>query len=133
MKLAPTDRPVDALAARVVAPGIHWDPKKKIIQRHWDAPPSMRPIPRGVPNLVGVKFGRLTVVGLFTEAASNGTGAKGIALWVVRCSCGSYETRRGKSVRNPNNSVDACDKCRHLLHLQDRHWSVNRRPAAPKP
>jgi len=71
----------------------------------------MRPALRQERTLVGAKIGRLTVVGMLNTSKS---------ICVVRCCCGQYETRRPRAIRNPKNSVDACDRCRHLDYLR-RH------------
>ena len=104
-------QPVDRTAARVAGKGEHYESKKKITQRHWDVPPPMRQVsPKDlIDNLIGIKFGRLTVLGLYTEASG---------LWVVRCACGDYETRRTKSIKNPNNDQDRCENCRETVHLR---------------
>ena len=106
-------RPVNSTAARVVSRGVHYDSSKKIVQRHWDVPPPVRPVPKdpSLQDLTGVKFGRFTVLGFYAE---------GNGLWVVRCACGDYETRRTKSIKNPNNDQDRCENCRQLVELRRR-------------
>ena len=76
----------------------------------------MRPIPKGAPELIGMVNGRLTVIGLLAETSAQQ------AAWVVRCTCGKYETRTAKAIRNPKNAEDRCYHCRHLEYLkhQDR-------------
>lgn len=111
-----TSNPIDRTAAKVTGPGIHYEPPKKNNGLHWDAPPPTIPIPKHVrknPQVVdciGKKFGRFTVVGLYTESP----------LWLVRCNCGHYETRKQRAILNPGNGSDCCDYCRHLLYLK-RH------------
>ena len=110
----PARHPVNKAAGKVLGGGINYTPNKKIAQRHWSSPPSMRQSPREVENLTGRTFGRFTVIGWFAEC-------KG--LWVVRCACGDYETRKTRSVRNPQNNKDACENCRHLMFLQrEKHF-----------
>lgn len=60
-------------------------------------------------NLTGIKFGRLTVVGMHLNL--NGR-------WVCRCTCGRYVVRRKKSILNPENSGDRCSLCQHLAFLK---------------
>lgn len=105
-------RPVNKQAAKVLGGGIRYEPKIKMQNRRWDAPPPMKSVPKDAPQLVGVRCGRLTVVGLLDESRN------GEAAWVVRCTCGAYETRKAKAVRNPANSQDRCYVCRHLEHLK---------------
>ena len=106
--------PVNATAARVVSSGQHYEPSKVITNLDTDLPIKTRPVTATLlkdPNftdLTGIMFGRFTVIGL--EANSNG------GLWVVRCQCGRYATRRSKAIRNKNNIVDRCEHCRHLAH-----------------
>ena len=102
-------RPVNRLAKRVTEPGFQFESIKKIAQRHWDAQPSLRPVPNDAPKLAGIKFGRFIVLGLYNE---------GNGLWVVRCTCGAFETRKAKSIRNPANKNDCCDNCRQIEYLK---------------
>lgn len=104
-------RPVNRLAAEVTGKGVHYEPQKKIAQQHWEIQPPTIPTPRNIRDLSGIRFGRFTVLGLY----SGGGG-----LWVVRCVCGDFETRRSRAINNPRNTRDRCDKCSHLRHLQ-RH------------
>jgi len=53
------------------------------------------------PDLVGVKFGILTVEKWI-----------GAGKWEVVCVCGNREQRRTRAVRNPANTFDACVECR---------------------
>lgn len=55
------------------------------------------------PDLLGVKFGLLTVVRRITGK------------WEVKCACGTIENRSSKSVINPANTFDACVECRKPL------------------
>lgn len=108
----PTSLPVNRLAARILKPGINYEPDKIIDQRHWDARPKTIPVSRSIKNVTGKKFGRFTVVGLYLRDKRG-------SLWAVKCVCGSFETRRTRSVINPSNDKDRCDKCRHLAFLQE--------------
>lgn len=108
--------PVNKPAALVTGKGTHYTSKKKICQDHWSVPPPMRPPSPDTPKLVGVRFGQLTVMGRHRHKSG---------YWVVRCDCGSYETRRTKSVLNPANGADRCDECRHLAYLR-RHDEFRR-------
>ena len=96
---------INKQAAMVFAKGTNYINGVNVTCAHWEAPPPMREIPVNAPKLVGVKFGRFKVIGLHETI----TG-----LWVVRCSCGDYEMRKTKSIRNPNNFGDRCTKCRNM-------------------
>ena len=101
--------PVDRVARWVTSEGYKYSPDKKPNGAFWDiCPPLKEPMPNA-PNFAGVKFGRFTVIGLSRTFK---------ARWVVRCSCGRFEVRRAKAIKNPRNSGDACDHCRHLEYLK---------------
>lgn len=102
--------PVNRVAKRVLEKGVtHTPPRKVIKQLHWDTPPKMCETPITTPDLTGETFGSLTVIGWYAEGKKS---------WVVKCSCGKYETRKSKAIRNPANNTDACQSCRHLMHLE---------------
>lgn len=107
----PMLNPVNRTAKRVLGGGFTYESSKKITQAHWSTPPKMCRPPLNTPQLIGVEFGRFTVIGWFAEGKKS---------WVVRCVCGNYETRKAKAIRNPNNTTDACQVCRHVMHLQHR-------------
>jgi hypothetical protein len=112
--------PVDKVAGRVTAKGEGFESKKRIVHTHSEVPLPMKPyaVSRRRPgdvDLTGVRFGRFTVLGVYDHPVDEGQD-KG-RLWVVRCACGRYTTRRSKAVRNPNNSDDRCDECRQLAYL----------------
>ncbi|MFC0666767.1 hypothetical protein [Azotobacter chroococcum] len=106
--------PVNSTAARVMGRGEVYESRKKYSAICQDVPPAMRkPTSQELgsqswADLSGFRFGRFTVIAQAAEV-------KG---WVVRCSCGNYSTRSAKSIRNPNNSTDCCEECRHLLYLK---------------
>jgi hypothetical protein len=95
--------------------GTHYTPKLSAGYTGFrsDVPPPMKPVPPDAPQLVGTKFGRFVVVGLL-DGPKRSLGAR----WVVRCTCGTYETRVAKSIRNPENQVDRCQECRNLERLK---------------
>lgn len=64
-------------------------------------------------NLAGVKFGTFKVVGLY---AFKRPGKK--PLWVCQCKCGMYETRKSRSIHNPENANDRCHVCRQVLWVK---------------
>lgn len=100
-----TDRaPADKTAALVVSRGERHNNTPKVVNEHWDYPPPMKRPPKHAPQLVGMRCGRLTVVGMH---------ATRLGAWVVRCDCGDYETRRAKAIRNQNNHGDRCTLCRN--------------------
>lgn len=97
--------------------GVHWNPEVNVspgkVRSH--APPPMKPLPsnRTCPNLIGLKVGKLTVIGLAAKNTSDG------AAWVVRCVCGYYETRKAKALRRADYAPQAmCDECKYLSDLK---------------
>ncbi len=108
--------PIDRVAARVLKEGEHYEPRripnKFSLLYHSETPLPIRPTPVDAPKLVGITFGRLSVIGL--HATVNG-------LWVVRCTCGNYEGRRTKAILNPKNKYDRCAKCEHLRHIKSNY------------
>lgn len=107
--------PVNSTAARVMGRGEVYESGKQHGSVCQDIPlPTRKPTAAELAwetfvDLSGAKFGRFTVIGL-----SDGIKGK----WVVRCACGNYSARTSKAIRNPNNSADCCEECRHLLYLK---------------
>lgn len=107
--------PVDRVAARVIREGYKYVPDKNVQtadQRHPHDVRNHLSIGREHRWMVGHRFGRMVVLGLSFETRSKH------ATWSVRCDCGVYTLRTAKAIRNPNNSSDCCDVCRHLLYLK---------------
>jgi hypothetical protein len=140
-ELAPRT-PVDSAARRVTARGVHFAFANKTDEV---CSPTMLPtqaMPRvpGMQNLIGVCYGKLTVIGLATKENYGdgftrrdplmvGLGRsrryKGITpdpvkdnyrngtRWVCRCVCGMFTLRSGKAIKKgaATDSVDACVQC----------------------
>lgn len=111
--------PVDRVAARVVAPGQEYVPDKKVVNHDSDLPLSIRPFNKaevkaqGFIDLRAHRFGRFIVLGISAEHQGR---------WVVRCACGRYSTRTTKAIKNPRNSEDRCEHCRHLAFLKREEY-----------
>lgn len=105
--------PVNRTAARVIRRGANFDPNKKIQTVHRVAPPSLGNLPlhpnKDFQDLTGARRGRLIVVGLLKDSFSR---------WACRCDCGRYTIRKAKAIKNPNNTQDRCEECRHLAFIQ---------------
>lgn len=89
---------------------------------HWDCPPNelLQNVPINAENLIGRTFGRLTVFGYVGKLNKN----QPHTLWLVKCSCGSYEMRKTKSIKNPENKFDCCHKCgrqRAMINKEQYH------------
>ena len=62
-------------------------------------------------DLTGRVFGRLTVIGrLYDPAFINGKKVR----WVVRCTCGYYETRRNRAIKKLTEEQQMCSQCEAL-------------------
>lgn len=85
----------------------------------WDAQPELRQIPKNKPGFVDLsnrQFSRLRVVGLSTLKRNNKGGVK----WVVRCQCGTYETRTQRAILRWSEEMtfDACGRCQYTHDLR---------------
>ena len=106
--------PINKTAALVTSGGIHYEPSRNISCDSSDMPIPTIKVPRAVKDYTGAKSGELTVVGLRRIK----TNRNKVKVWVVRCSCGVYETRVTHSLRNINNNEDCCVKCRQTKYLR---------------
>lgn len=117
--------PSDKVAGRVAARGEHFEWSPAPHHTHSADPIAVRRPSEGelkqasFVDLTGVKVARLTVIGIAAEIVSgNGTN------WVVRCVCGSYETRKAKFIKacaagnNPGEDEPMCDWCNKTRKLQ---------------
>lgn len=105
--------PVDRLAARVLQPGIHFDPNMRSLGEdyyHAIVPPpeAPRPVHNTWDDLRGMRVGRLTVVGWLGKLK----GKKG--RWSVRCDCGFYEIRKTPALHTAAVGTDRCCECEYL-------------------
>ena len=121
-------KPVNRTAKRVISRGVHYEPNTKSHIFHSDAPThklkNIKTLMKN-PNFVdytGFKFGRFTVIGLIEN---DNYKKKSITRWLVRCSCGQYETRQTSVLRKMKTSppnllqrVDWCSRCDDLYRLQ---------------
>lgn len=111
--------PANITAALVVSKGIRHRNEPKMANAHWEHRPPTKPLGFNMPKLIGMRFGRLTVIGL--HATLRGA-------WVVRCDCGDYETRKAKAIRNTKNSEDRCTLCRNAAHQRRNYeWRTTGR------
>ena len=101
--------PINKTAARVTSKGFDYQPNKLIVCVEGDLPLPVRQLTPEEEDLRGKRVGRLTVIGRY--AGGNG-------LWVVRCDCSRYATRKTKALKNPNNYGDRCEQCRHISYLK---------------
>ena len=109
--------PVDKTAYRVTQQGINFNCRKQNGQMpEWEAPPKTAPILPNIPDVRGLKFGKMTVIGLMPKDKQ--LAKKAPAKWLVRCDCGVYSVRKKRAIENPKNDNDACEKCKYLESLK---------------
>ena len=102
--------PVDKNAASVLRPGDHFSTVRKSYQFHSTTPIKCLPLPRE-PTFIdrtGQKKGRMTAVGYL-----------GGGLWLARCVCGRYESRRNSAFRSEKNINDKCEECDVTEYLRE--------------
>lgn len=115
------ENPVNATAARVMRGGVSYESGVQSGSTLYQgtpiamrAPTSLELANPAFPDLRGFKFGRFTALGMAVDHPKR---------WVVRCACGIYSLRSAKAIRNPSNSMDCCNECRHLLFLKrEEFW-----------
>lgn len=103
--------PIDKTAALVTGKGYQYTPDKKVLTADQSFPIPTRSVAKNMPDLTGLRCGRLVVIGLARDTAKR---------WVVRCDCSTFTLRTAKAIRNPANGGDKCEHCRHLDHLKER-------------
>jgi hypothetical protein len=109
-----TSAPINADAARAVSQtGEHFAKANRNNLVVFDAPPRRKPLPRGLEYMVGIKFGRFTVVSYYRWTKNKKDQ------WVVRCACGVLTVRSGKAIRNPANAEDRCLDCADVLFKRE--------------
>ena len=101
--------------------GARYESKAKIANLHWEVAPKTCAPEKGEKDLKGIKFGRFEVIG---KAIKDWTISQ--CCWIVRCSCGDYETRRSRAILNPANRGDRCCKCRAVANeRREYEWRTN--------
>jgi hypothetical protein len=114
--------PVNRTAALVVSRGVSWNSKLPL-ENPYDSetPIPTSFMPRGLKDLRGIVFGRLTVIGYFGRK-KKGKGTQARHRWVVKCFCGTYTVRRQTTLikLRTRNDNDCCDRCKHLDRIRKR-------------
>ncbi|MGR9476989.1 hypothetical protein [Rhizobium leguminosarum] len=129
--------PSDKVAGRVAGRGEHfeWSSNQATKIHSTDPLAVRRPTETELSrpdytDLTGAKIGRLTVMGVAAEIIGNGQK------WVVRCVCGSYETRKARYIKacvagnNPGSSEPMCDACGYTRKLQLGYHNPKKAAAA---
>lgn len=118
--------PFDRTASQVTGKGehFHWEPSNPDKMHSRDPIASRGPNAKerkapGFLDLTGSAIGRLKVIGIAAELKTcNGQN------WVLRCVCGSYETRKAKYIKSciagdtPHGGEPMCDSCGYTRRLQ---------------
>jgi len=116
--------PVNKTAAMQLAGGVHFEPEKRKNNARVDQPDMIdeRPFAKnpGFKNMMGKRFDRLTVIGLFTNGKS----------WVCKCLCGRYCLQRSGTLEKNRTNGDPhrCQECDYTAWLRDtsKHGSVRK-------
>ncbi|TAY66532.1 hypothetical protein ELG88_09665 [Rhizobium leguminosarum] len=129
--------PSDKVAGRVAGRGEHfeWTPNQATKIHSADPLAVRRPTENELSrpdyvDLTGSRLGRLMVMGVAAEITGNGQK------WVVRCVCGSYETRKARYIKacvagnNPGSSEPMCDACAYTRRLQRGYHNPKKAAAA---
>jgi hypothetical protein len=121
-----TAKPVNAEAAKALQKGEQYESKKKITQVSAEVPIATSPFPgKKVDDLTGRSVGRFTVIGY--KGGGSSSAKQCGCLWVVRCACGRYETRRTKSIKNYKNVADCCQYCKEIQYMQrHQYWKESK-------
>lgn len=138
------NQPINKTALRVILPGTNYVVDIPKLHKMWETMPPLR-IDRKLtkdPNFqdfTGIKFGRLTVMGLSKEyirsfmrrAFDLGNGKfqiehkqrnrGGFCKWIVRCNCGYYEERTTKQIKKACE-LDRCYVCHHLIKIKSKGY-----------
>lgn len=115
-------KPVNKMAAMVVAGGEHYEPKNKPLGLHFENmpelpnPPKYHSLQTQITAMIGKRQGRLVVIAWWSQ----GDGSK-TARWLCRCDCGEFTVRTAKAMNNQKNSGDRCYKCLNLVYLRRRN------------
>lgn len=113
-----TGAPLDRQASVVRdGSGDSWDARIPPGMDHWQAPPpSTERKPRDLEDMTARVFGRMTIIRYYGRRE----GKHARPLWLARCQCGDYETRRHETLKKGGNPEDRCYPCFRVMHLQQR-------------
>ncbi len=117
--------PINSTAARVISKGIHYEPKIKDKKFNSENPLiTVKKFNKSSEflNFTGFKHGKFTVMGL-VDTKNLKKGKKSKAKWLVKCSCGAYETRTSSAIKNHKNNPgkyeeDMCKFCIDLKNIK---------------
>lgn len=113
-----TNKPINSSAAKVMQKGFHFNLEFIKASNYSEIPLETIPIPtamlkeRNFMDLSGTSYGRFIVIGLSSIS---------LKLWVVKCSCGAYETRTAKAIKKQLNANECCSKCQAEIKLKKNY------------
>lgn len=125
--------PINKTAALVTNKGVHFRPKinKNGSRLIWEIQPPIKPVPDNANNLVGLRKGRLTVIGILDKKLLSINRKCSHSWWVVRCDCGNYSIRRSKSLLKKHN--ESIPYGPHLMcHVCDKKEELKERGSFQK-
>lgn len=134
--------PINRTAANVIKPGFHFEYEHKCKNKLFSENKiATRQCPKRAKDLTGMKKGWITVIGLYYEKKPDKNikvylkedgkikvdikkgkrkEKEKSSIWVVRCSCGNYETRKAKSLHRITDFIDRCSACKEMRDIK-RH------------
>lgn len=124
-KVAPFNRylfPIDKQTRIVASGGNKYTPIRRIDNQLWNAPPVTIKPPRNIEDITGQVRGSMTIIGYLYRILSGGYGKH---LWLVRCECGTYESRVGKVWRKglrENKPERGCFHCNNHRVILNREY-----------
>jgi hypothetical protein len=124
-----TCKPINKTASIVLGKGEYYEPQILMGQYHSDKPlPTKYFTGKPQDDLTGKKIGRLTAIGFLGKKGSDNNKKDGI--WLVKCDCGCYETRKSKSLKKNINKLAHQDQllimCRVCMDLENLKRRYNK-------
>lgn len=122
MKDIHSRKPIDRIAAKVVSNGPDYSLSEMKSSNPWDSylPYVCLACPDKVDNLIGQKWGRITVIGFHGTRRSGQKKAIVSQKWVVRCACGIYSVRTSQAIKRKSNPDECCGRCEYLNIVRKR-------------
>lgn len=83
----------------------------------YDKCPALGTRPRNCRDMMGLRYGTLTVVGYHVSGSAHqrkANAGKGNPLWVMMCDCGAFTVRPARAIRQKieeDNRSGCCGRC----------------------
>lgn len=118
-------KPVNRTAALILKKGISYEHGQNF-KNHYDNPIEIKNITESSNSLIGLRFGRFTVIGKVkpTNAKQRRKERfeKGLG-YLLRCSCGQFESKKYEYIKKNIKNVNAkCAYCDHIEQLSNRKY-----------